>query len=79
MRSLAAQGRTIFFCSRVLRSSSACARASSSSTTGSPLRTGRLPRCAQAGAQSLEEAFVALTGTRDTAQVTHELLEALER
>jgi ABC-2 type transport system ATP-binding protein len=34
---------------------------------------------AQGGAASLEEAFVALTGARDTSQVTHELLDALER
>jgi hypothetical protein len=34
---------------------------------------------ASAGATSLEEAFVALTGTRDAAQVTHDLLEALEK
>jgi ABC-2 type transport system ATP-binding protein len=32
-----------------------------------------------AGASNLEEAFVALTGTRDAAQVTHDLLDALER
>ena len=34
---------------------------------------------AAAGVRSLEEAFVALTGTRDAAEVTHELLDALER
>jgi ABC-type Na+ transport system ATPase subunit NatA len=34
---------------------------------------------AQGNAASLEEAFVALTGARDTNTVTHELLAALER
>jgi ABC-type Na+ transport system ATPase subunit NatA len=33
----------------------------------------------QAGARTLEESYISLTGTRDTAQVTQELLNALER
>ena len=32
-----------------------------------------------AGASTLEQAFVSLTGTRDAAQITQDLLEALER
>ena len=34
---------------------------------------------AAAGESTLERAFVALTGTRDAALVTRDLLEALER
>jgi len=80
IRSLAAQGRTIFFCSHVLEVvERVCSRiviidGGRTIADGTPAGIA-----SQAGAGSLEEAFVALTGTRDTAQVTHELLDALER
>jgi ABC-2 type transport system ATP-binding protein len=80
IRGLAAQGRTIFFCSHVLEVvERVCSRIiiidnGRAIADGTPAEIA-----ANAGAHSLEEAFVALTGTRDTAQVTHELLEALER
>jgi ABC-2 type transport system ATP-binding protein len=34
---------------------------------------------AAAGVATLEQAFVALTGTKDAVQVSHDLLQALER
>ena len=80
IRSLAAQGRTIFFCSHVLEVvERVCSRiviinGGRAIADGTPAAIAQ-----QAGVHSLEEAFVALTGTRDTAQVTHELLDALER
>jgi ABC-2 type transport system ATP-binding protein len=80
IRSLAAQGRTIFFCSHVLEVvERVCSRIviidnGRAIADGTPAQIAR-----QTGAHSLEEAFVALTGTRNTAEVTHELLQALER
>jgi ABC-2 type transport system ATP-binding protein len=80
LRSLAAQGRTIFFCSHVLEVVERVCSRIVIINNGRAIADGT-PNAiaAQAGARSLEEAFVTLTGTRDTAQVTHELLEALER
>jgi ABC-2 type transport system ATP-binding protein len=79
IRSLAAQGRTIFFCSHVLEVvERVCSRIiiidnGRAITDGTPAQIA-----SQAGARSLEEAFVALTGTRDAVEVTNELLQALE-
>jgi ABC-2 type transport system ATP-binding protein len=79
IRSLAAQGRTIFFCSHVLEVvERVCSRIiiinqGRAIADGTPAEIA-----AQTGARSLEEAFVSLTGTRDAAEVTHELLQALE-
>jgi ABC-2 type transport system ATP-binding protein len=80
IRSLAAQGRTIFFCSHVLEVVVRVCSRIVIIAGGRPIADATPAGIAsQAGAGSLEEAFVALTGTRDTAQVTHELLDALER
>src|SRR5262245_38691805 len=80
IRSLAAQGRTIFFCSHVLEVVERVCSRIIIIDNGRAIADGTPAEIATtAGARSLEEAFVALTGTRDTAQVTHELLEALER
>jgi ABC-2 type transport system ATP-binding protein len=80
IRSLAAQGRTIFFCSHVLEVVERVCSRIVIINGGRTIADGTPAGIAlQTGAGSLEEAFVALTGTRDTAQVTHELLEALER
>lgn len=79
IRSLAAQGRTIFFCSHVLEVvERVCSRIiiinnGRAITDGTPAQIA-----SQAGARSLEEAFVALTGTRDAVEVTNELLQALD-
>ena len=80
LRSLAAQGRTIFFCSHVLEVVERVCSRIIIINNGRAIADGTPGEiAAQAGAHSLEEAFVTLTGTRDTAQVTHELLDALER
>ena len=80
LRSLAAQGRTIFFCSHVLEVVERVCSRIVIINNGRAIADGTPNEiAAQAGARSLEEAFVRLTGTRDTAQVTHELLDALER
>lgn len=80
MRSLAAQGRTIFFCSHVLEVVERVCSRIIIINGGRAIADGTPAGIAsQAGARSLEEAFISLTGTRDTAQVTQELLNALER
>ncbi|HJR61470.1 MAG TPA: ABC transporter ATP-binding protein [Vicinamibacterales bacterium] len=77
IRSLAAQGRTIFFCSHVLEVvERICARiviidkgrVVADGTSGDI--------AANTGTTSLEAAFIALTGSRDTAQVTQDLLRS---
>jgi ABC-2 type transport system ATP-binding protein len=80
LRGLAAQGRTIFFCSHVLEVVERVCTRIVIINEGRMIADGTAADiAASAGATSLEEAFVALTGTRDAAQVTHDLLEALEK
>jgi len=80
IRGLAAQGRTIFFCSHVLEVVERICTRIVIIDRGRMIADGTARDiAAAAGAATLEEAFVSLTGTRDAAQVTHDLLEALER
>ena len=80
IRGLAAQGRTIFFCSHVLEVVERICTRIVIINQGRLIADGTASGIAEsAGAATLEDAFVALTGTRDAAQVTHDLLEALER
>ena len=80
IRSLAAQGRAIFFCSHVLEVVERVCSRIVIINKGRVIADGTPSQIAEQGrASSLEEAFVALTGARDTTTVTHELLEALER
>jgi ABC-2 type transport system ATP-binding protein len=80
IRGLAAQGRTIFFCSHVLEVVERICTRIVIINQGRMIADGTASVIADsAGAATLEEAFVSLTGTRDTAQVTHDLLDALER
>ena len=80
IRGLAAQGRTIFFCSHVLEVVERICTRIVIINQGKTIADGTARDiAASAGATTLEDAFVALTGTRDAAQVTHDLLEALER
>jgi ABC-2 type transport system ATP-binding protein len=78
IRSLAAQGRTIFFCSHVLEVvERVCGRiviinGGQVVANGTPEAIAR-----QTGTASLEAAFIALTGQRDAADVTQDLLRAL--
>jgi len=80
IRGLAAQGRTIFFCSHVLEVVERVCSRIVIVNQGRIVADGTAADIArQTGAATLEAAFVAMTGTRDAAQVTHDLLEALER
>jgi ABC-2 type transport system ATP-binding protein len=80
IRGLAAQGRTIFFCSHVLEVVERVCTRIVIINQGKTIADGTARDiAASVGATTLEDAFVALTGTRDAAQVTHDLLEALER
>jgi ABC-2 type transport system ATP-binding protein len=80
LRGLAAQGRTIFFCSHVLEVVERVCTRIVIINNGRLIADGTAPDiAARTGTTTLEGAFVALTGTRDTAQVTHDLLDALER
>jgi ABC-2 type transport system ATP-binding protein len=80
IRGLAAQGRTIFFCSHVLEVVERVCTRIVIVDRGRAIADGSARDiAASVGASTLEEAFVALTGTRDAAQVTHELLAALDR
>jgi ABC-2 type transport system ATP-binding protein len=80
IRGLAAQGRTIFFCSHVLEVVERICTRIVIIDRGKMIADGSARAiAASAGAATLEEAFVALTGTRDAVQVTRDLLDALER
>ncbi len=78
IRSLAAQGRTIFFCSHVLEVvERICGRIVI--INGGVVVADGTPEAiaARTGTASLEAAFIALTGQRDAADVTQDLLRAL--
>lgn len=78
IRSLAAQGRTIFFCSHVLEVVERICTRIVIIDKGRVVADGGADRiAASTGTNSLEAAFVALTGQRDTEKVTQELLRAL--
>ena len=80
IRGLAAQGRTIFFCSHVLEVVERVCTRIVIINQGRVIADGTAEDIAAAsGATTLEQAFVSLTGTRDAAQVSHDMLEALER
>ncbi|HVL66623.1 MAG TPA: ABC transporter ATP-binding protein [Vicinamibacterales bacterium] len=78
IRSLAAQGRTIFFCSHVLEVVERVCTRIVIIDKGRVVADGTAAAiAAQTSAGSLEAAFIALTGRRDAAQVTQDLLRAL--
>jgi ABC-2 type transport system ATP-binding protein len=79
IRGLAAQGRTIFFCSHVLEVVERICTRIVIIDRGRMVADGTAAAiAARAGAATLEQAFVSMTGTRDAAQVTHDILQALE-
>jgi ABC-2 type transport system ATP-binding protein len=79
IRGLAAQGRTIFFCSHVLEVVERICTRIVIINQGKVIADGTARDiAAAAAAPTLEAAFVSLTGTRDAAQVSHDLLQALE-
>ena len=78
IRSLAEQGRTIFFCSHVLEVVERVCTRIIIIDKGRVVGEGTARQIAEhTGTDTLEAAFVALTGRRDTAEVTKELLRAL--
>jgi ABC-2 type transport system ATP-binding protein len=80
IRGLAAQGRTIFFCSHVLEVVERVCTRIVIINEGKVIADGTARGiAAAAGVETLEAAFVSLTGNRDAMQVSHDLLEALER
>jgi ABC-2 type transport system ATP-binding protein len=79
IRGLAAQGRTIFFCSHVLEVVERVCTRIVIINQGKVIADGTARAiAAAAGVETLESAFVSLTGTRDAMQVSHDLLAALE-
>jgi len=80
LRSLAAQGRTILFCSHILEVvERICTRIviidkGREIASGAPLEIARAT-----GSATLDEAFARLTGVRDAGQITGDILRALER
>lgn len=78
IRSLAQQGRTIFFCSHVLEVVERVCSRIIIIDKGRVVADGTAGEIsARTGTTSLEAAFIGLTGRRDTAQVTQELMRAL--
>jgi ABC-2 type transport system ATP-binding protein len=78
IRNLAAQGRTIFFCSHVLEVVERVCTRIVIIDKGKVIAEGTASDiAAQTGTTSLEGAFVSLTGRRDAAQASQDLLRAL--
>lgn len=78
IRSLAGQGRTIFFCSHVLEVVERVCGRIVIIDQGQVVADGTSAAiAARTGTDSLEAAFIALTGQRDAADVTQDLLRAL--
>jgi ABC-2 type transport system ATP-binding protein len=78
IRSLARQGRTIFFCSHVLEVVERICTRIVIIDRGRVVADGTAGDIAAGtGTTSLEAAFIALTGRRDTAQVAQDLLRSL--
>lgn len=79
LRSLAAQGKTIFFCSHILEVvERICSRIIIINKGASIIEGTAADICAQTNTSSLEQAFSQLTGIRDVASVTRDFLAALE-
>jgi ABC-2 type transport system ATP-binding protein len=80
LKRLAAQGKTILFCSHILEVVERICTRIVIINNGRQIAEGSSAAIAQAtGATSLEDAFSRLTGVRDVGQVTSEFLSALER
>ncbi len=79
LRELAARGRTILFCSHILEVVERICDRIVIISEGRAVVGGRpADITAATGATSLEDAFSRLTGVRDAAEVTRDLLSALE-
>ncbi len=79
LRSLAAQGKTIFFCSHILEVvERVCTRIIVINNGLIVIEGTAADICAKTGTASLEQAFSHLTGIRDVASLTREFLAALD-
>ena len=79
LRSLAAQGKTIFFCSHILEVvERICTRIIIVNKGSIVIEGAAMDICANTGTATLEQAFSHLTGIRDVASVTRDFLAALE-
>ncbi len=80
LRSLAAQGKTIFFCSHILEVVERICSRIIIINKGVIVIEGTAPDiCAQTATPTLEAAFSQLTGIRDVASVARDFLTALEK
>ncbi|MDE2783862.1 MAG: ABC transporter ATP-binding protein [Gemmatimonadota bacterium] len=78
LRELASQGRTILFCSHILEVVERICTRIIIINEGRVITEGRPAEiAAEAGESSLEAAFARITGVRDAADVTRDLLSAL--
>jgi len=79
LRSLAGQGKTIFFCSHILEVvERICSRIIVINKGQTVIEGTAAGICAATGTGTLEQAFSQLTGVRDVASVTRDFLAALE-
>ncbi len=79
LRSLALQGKAIFFCSHILEVVERICSRIVVIDKGRIIAEGSSAAiCAATGVETLEEAFARLTGSRDVASVTRDFLAALE-
>jgi ABC-2 type transport system ATP-binding protein len=80
LRSLAGQGRTILFCSHILEVVERICTRIVILNRGEQIAAGTpVEIAATAGANTLDDAFAALTGVRDAGQISGDILRALER
>jgi ABC-2 type transport system ATP-binding protein len=80
LRSLAAQGRTILFCSHILEVVERVCTRIVILNKGKQIAGGTPAEiAASVGAASLDDAFALLTGVRDANQISDDILRALER
>jgi ABC-2 type transport system ATP-binding protein len=80
LKKMAAQGKTILFCSHILEVvERICSRIMIINDGASIVEGTAGDICASAGTATLEQAFNKLTGLRDAVQVTADFLAALER
>ncbi len=80
LKKMAAQGKTIFFCSHILEVVERICTRIVIINEGELIAEGNAPGIATAtGCGTLEEAFSKLTGVRDVGEITSDFLNALER
>lgn len=80
LKKMAAQGKTILFCSHILEVVERICTRILIINEGKRIAEGSAPEiCRSTGSDTLEQAFGHLTGSRDAGQLTAEFLAALEK